>query len=464
MLLTSYVAGDWIAPADRRPIRDAATGALVAETGAGAPDVEAMADHARRVGGPALRAMGFHDRARMLKALAGYLNERKEALYELSYATGATRSDSAVDIDGGIGTVFVYASKGRREMPDGRVYVDGAVEELSRSGAFKGVHIATPLRGVAVHINAYNFPVWGMLEKLAPTLLAGMPAIVKPATQTAYLTHACFEMIVESGILPAGAVQLVCGGVGDLLDRLGPQDVVGFTGSAATATKLKGNPNVVENAVRFHAEQDSLNASILGPDAAPGTPEFDAFVREATREITVKAGQKCTAIRRIVAPRACLDPLTEALAAKLAAIRVGDPRDEATKMGALAGMDQRADVAQAAARIGAACEKVFEGDLGDLGDLDADVGAFLPPMLFRCDKPLEATVPHAVEAFGPVSTLMPYDDPGEAAEIANMGGGSLVASVVTRDADFARTMALESAAWHGRLYFANRDTGKEATG
>lgn len=458
MLLHSYVAGDWVAPDDRRALRDAATGAVVAETGTGAPDVAAMADHARRIGGPALRALTFHDRARMLKALATCLDERKEALYELSFATGATRADSAIDIDGGIGTMFVYASKGRREMPDGHVYVDGEVEELSRSGAFKGVHIATPLRGVAVHINAFNFPVWGMLEKLAPTLLAGVPAIVKPATQTSFLTEACFRMIVESGVLPDGAAQLICGSTGDLLDRLGPQDAVGFTGSAATAVMLKSNPNIIRNAVRLHAEQDSLNAAVLGPDAAPGSPEFDAFIREAAREITVKAGQKCTAVRRIVAPAAHADAVVAALSARLAEAKMGDPRDGATRLGALAGLDQRADVEAQTAKLAAACERVFAGEQA------MKTGAFMAPALFRCDDPMAATVPHEVEAFGPVATIMPYEDAGEAAAIANRGGGSLVASVFTHDAGFAREMALESAAWHGRLYFANRDTGKAATG
>ena len=461
MLLTSYAAGEWVTPANPRPIHDAATGALVAETGGAAPDVEAMADHARRVGGPALRAMTFHDRARMLKALATYLTGRKEELYALNYATGATRSDGAVDIEGGIGTLFVYASKGRKEMPDGHVYVDGEPEMLGRTGAFQGLHIATPLLGVAVHINAFNFPVWGMLEKLAPTLLAGMPAIVKPATQTAYLTHLCFQMMMDSGVLPEGAVQLICGPTGDLLDRLGAQDVVSFTGSADTATMLRSNANLLANAVRFHAEADSLNASILGPDAAPDTPEFDAFIKEAAREITVKAGQKCTAIRRIIAPRAHVDAVIGALSARLAKTPAGDPRDEATRLGALAGLSQRADVAAQAAKIGAVASKVFEGDLGGV---DAEKGAFLAPMLFHCADPKAAADVHRVEAFGPVSTIMPYDDAADAAEIANMGGGSLVASAFTHDAGFARDLTLASAAWHGRLYFANRDTGKEATG
>ncbi len=459
MLLESYVAGRWAAPAETRPVFDAVTGAEVARSGAVAPEVGAMAEHARAVGGPALRALGFHDRARMLKALAAYLAERKEALYELSFATGATRADSAVDIEGGIGTLFAYASMGRRHLPDGKLYVDGPVETLSRAGGFKGLHAYTPLRGVAVAINAFNFPVWGMLEKLAQTVLAGLPIIVKPATETAYVTHACFRMMVESGVLPEGSVQLVCGPVGDLLDRLGPQDVVSFTGSAATAAKLRGAPNLIRGAVRFHAEQDSLNAAILGPDAAPGTPEWDAFLREAAREITVKAGQKCTAIRRILAPADRLDALGAALAERLAATPPGDPRDPATKLGALAGLRQRDDVAAAAARIGAACETVWRGEVPA-----GLTGAFMAPVLFRSDDPLAASAPHEVEAFGPVATLMPYRGAAEAAEIANRGGGSLVASVFTHDPDFAAEIVAEAGAWHGRLYFADRDAGKEATG
>ena len=333
--LRSYAAEKWIAPSgDVSTLRSAVTGEPVATIGAGALDFEAMAQHARTVGGPALRALTFHQRAAMLKALALYLTERREPLYELSYDTGATRPDSMIDIDGGIGTLFAYSSKGRRELPDDTIYVEGALERLSRGGNFLGQHVATSLQGVAVHINAFNFPVWGMLEKLAPTLLAGVPAIVKPASATAWLAEAAFRMIVESGLLPEGAVQFVAGSTGDLLDRLGSQDVVSFTGSAATAGMLRANPTILRNSVRFIAEQDSLNATILGPDAAPGTPEFDTFLREVHREMTAKAGQKCTAIRRVLVPEAHRRATVGALTDRLEKTVIGNPRDEATRMGA----------------------------------------------------------------------------------------------------------------------------------
>ena len=378
----SFAAGRWIGPgAAAQTIRSPVTGEPQARAGSDIPDFGALVEHATTVGGPALRAMGLHDRARMLKALAQHLDARKEALYDLNPMTGATRKDGWIDIDGGIGTMFVYASKGRREMPDGPVFRDGGVEALSRGGSFLGQHVAVPLHGVAVHINAFNFPVWGMLEKMAPALLAGMPVIVKPATVTSYLTEAAFRMVVESGVLPEGAVQLVVGSTGDLLDRLGPQDVVSFTGSADTAVKLKRNETLLREGTRFIAEQDSLNASILGPDAAPGSPEFDLFVREAAREITVKAGQKCTAIRRIIVPREHADALTEALAAKLAEVRLGDPADEATTMGALVSAAQRADVLDKVARLRAEAELVAGSDEGD------PATGLLPPMLLRCPDP-----------------------------------------------------------------------------
>ncbi len=463
--LESYARGRWAAPSGARPIRSAVTGEVVAEAGTDGLDFDAMARHAREVGGPALRAMTFHDRARMLKALAGALNDAKAPLYALSSMTGATRADSQIDIDGGIGTLMVYASKGRREMPDSHVYLDGAVEGLSRSGAFRGRHICTPLHGVAVHINAFNFPVWGMLEKLAPTLLAGMPAIVKPATSTAYLAEAAFRIIIDSGILPEGAAQFVAGGTGDLLDRLGGQDAVAFTGSAATAGLLRRTPALLDGSVRFTAEQDSLNASVLGPDAAPGTPEFDMFVAEAVREITTKAGQKCTAIRRIIVPAPHLDAVTEALAARLAGVRIGDPALATTDMGALASAAQKRDVLAMADRIGAEATRVFgDPDAFRVEGADPRRGAFVPPMLFRCDDPDAARDVHAVEAFGPVSTVMPYRDAAHAVALANRGGGSLVASVFTDDPDFARDAALGAAAFHGRLYFADRGIGKEGTG
>jgi oxepin-CoA hydrolase / 3-oxo-5,6-dehydrosuberyl-CoA semialdehyde dehydrogenase len=461
----SYAMGQWIAPgAKARAIHGPVTGARIAMAGGAPLKVQGMLDWARRTGGSALRAMTFHQRASMLKALALYLGSRKEELYAINPLTGATRRDGAVDIDGGIGTMLVIASKGRREMPDGHVYVDGAVEQLSRKGSFLGQHIAVPLQGVAVHINAFNFPVWGMLEKLAPTLLAGMPAIVKPATQTCYLTEACFRMIIESGLLPAGAVQLVIGGVGDMLDRLGAQDVVSFTGSADTALHLRANPRLMRNSVRFHSEQDSLNATILGPDAAQGTPEFDLFIKEAANEITTKAGQKCTAIRRIIVPQSAMGDVTDALMARLAGVTVGDPADKGVRMGALASAAQKGDVlAKLRAMEGETVRLTGDPETVALTGAGPE-GAFLAPTLLRCDDPDAATAVHELEAFGPVSTLMPYRDPDHAAELANRGGGSLVASLVTNDPQVARQVTLASAAWHGRLYIVGRDSMGEATG
>ncbi|MEX0283196.1 MAG: phenylacetic acid degradation bifunctional protein PaaZ [Paracoccaceae bacterium] len=461
----SYAMAQWIEPgAEARAIHGPVTGEQIALAGGAPLDVQGMLDWARGTGGPALRAMGFHDRARMVKAVATYLNERKEELYALNPLTGATRRDGAVDIDGGIGTMFVFASKGRREMPDGNVYVDGGIEGLSRSGSFIGQHIAVPMQGVAVHINAFNFPVWGMLEKLAPTLLAGMPAIIKPATQTCYLTEACFRMIVESGILPEGAVQLVIGGTGDMLDRLGAQDVVAFTGSADTALHLRSNPALMRNSVRFHSEQDSLNATILGPDVAVGTPAFDQFIKEAANEITTKAGQKCTAIRRIIVPDAVMGDVADALQARLASTSVGDPAAEGVRMGALASAAQKADVlAKVQALAGETVSLTGDPEVLDLVGA-GPAGAFLKPTLLRCDDPDAAKNVHEMEAFGPVSTLMPYRDLSHASALANRGGGSLVASLVTDDPAVARDVTLGSAAWHGRLYITGASSAKESTG
>ncbi|MCW8841860.1 MAG: phenylacetic acid degradation bifunctional protein PaaZ, partial [Rhodobacteraceae bacterium] len=464
--ISSFAAGQWVAPgAGARTIHSAITGAPIASAGNDALDVQAMLDHARNVGGPALRALGFHDRARMLKALAAHLGAHKQALYDLSFNTGATQSDHLIDIDGGIGTLFVFASKGRRELPDGKIYVDGEIEQLSRHGTFQGQHICTPLHGVAVHINAFNFPVWGMLEKLAPTLLAGVPAIVKPATNSCYVTELAVKLMLDSGILPDGALQLVSGGLGDMLDRLTCQDVVSFTGSADTALKLRQNPHILENSVRFVAEQDSLNASILGPDAAPGTPEFDLFVKEVQREMTAKAGQKCTAIRRIIAPENTVQAVIDALSARLAKTTIGDPRLETTRMGALVSLDQKRDVLAKAALIGQEAERVFgDPDNFTVEGADAETGAFLPPMLYHCADPDRATHVHDTEAFGPVSTIMGYRDLDHAIALANRGEGSLVASVITRDPTVAREVALGAGAFHGRLYFNNRDSMKESTG
>ena len=462
----SFLGGEW-RPADdgARGIASAVTGEPLAIAGQASLDTEAMLEFARTKGGPALRAMSFHDRARMLKALALELSKFKDELYALSHTTGATKPDAMIDVDGGISTMLVYASKGRREMPDGHIYVEGELEMLSRSGTFVGQHVATSLKGVAVHINAFNFPVWGMLEKLAPTLLAGMPAIVKPATATCHVTEQCVRRMIESGLLPEGAVQLVAGGLGDLLDRLDYQDVVGFTGSAKTALMLRSSPKLLERSVRFVAEQDSLNASVLGPDVTEGSPEFDILVKEVVREMTAKAGQKCTAIRRILVPQALLGPVGDAIIEKLGKIRIGDPALETTRMGALASAAQKADVRDKAARIAAEC-RVLTGnpDEFEVDGADASRGAFVPPMLFACDNPDAADAVHSVEAFGPVATLMPYRDLAHAGALMNRGRGSLVASVITHDPAVARALLLDAGASHGRIYVNNRDSAKEATG
>ncbi|GAA4743162.1 phenylacetic acid degradation bifunctional protein PaaZ [Sphingomonas daechungensis] len=443
-------------------LQSAIDGAPVATTGSGGIDFGEMLKHARDVGGPALRKLTFHERARVLKALGQAIMARKEELYELNYLTGATRKDGWIDIEGGAGTLFSFSSKGRRELPDAHVLMDGAVEPLSKSGSFVGQHIYTPLQGAAVHINAFNFPVWGMLEKLAPTFLAGVPAIVKPASSTAYLTEAAVRIMTDSGVLPTGALQLIVGGVGDLFDHLTGQDVVSFTGSASTALKLRTHPTVMRESVRFIAEQDSLNASVLGPDAAPSTPEFDLFVREVAIEMTVKAGQKCTAIRRAMAPAAYLDAVQQALAEKLASTKVGDPRSADTRMGALVSLSQRDDVRQKIAELEAAGARIVAGNPS--ADSAVAGGAFLPPVLLRTDDPWSTVAVHDVEPFGPVSTIMPYRDLDDAIALANRGKGSLALSLFTHSADAARDFIGGAAAYHGRMLVIDRTNSKESTG
>ncbi|MCH2163870.1 MAG: phenylacetic acid degradation bifunctional protein PaaZ [Marinovum sp.] len=463
--IQSFIAGQWQAPdSSARAIENAITGTTMAEAG-GPVSAADILGYANDHGGPALRAMTFHDRARMLKALATHLGTHKQALYDLSFATGATAKDHLIDIDGGIGTMFVFASKGRREMPDARVYRDGAVEQLSRQGTFLGQHICTPKPGVAVHINAFNFPVWGMLEKLAPAILGGMPVIVKPATATCYVTELAVKLMLEADILPPGALQLVSGGLGDLLDHLGSQDVVSFTGSAATGLKLRSHPGLLSQATSFIAEQDSLNASLLGPDAVPGTSEFDLFIKEVAREITVKAGQKCTAVRRILVPRAQEQAVVEALRGRLAGVSLGDPRRDDVRMGALVNQAQRRDVLEtiAALRTEATCVSGDPDEMTILGE-DAQSGAFLPPMLFHCADPDSAQVVHDTEAFGPVATLMGYRDIDHGVALLNRGGGSLVASLITHDTAIAEEVAFGAAAYHGRLYINDRTSMGEATG
>ncbi len=461
----SFAAGKWVAPgSNTRAIHSAVTGEKIAIAGSGKLDFQLMLDHARDQGGSALRELSFHDRARAIKTLALYLNEHKEALYELSFMAGCTRSDSWVDIDGGIGTLFAYASIGRRELPDGHTYLDGKVEQLSRNGTFVGQHICTPKLGVGVHINAFNFPVWGMLEKLAPTLLAGVPAIVKPATATCYITEACFKLMLESEAFPPGSFQLITGGTGDLLDRLTAQDVVSFTGSAATALGLRSNPHILKNSIPFIAEQDSLNATVLGPDVSVGSPEFDLFVKEVVSEMTTKAGQKCTAIRRIMAPEELVAPAIEAIDAKLSKIQIGHPALEDTDMGPLVSEAQRYDVMTIACLIEDEAKAIVSHEGLFVNGADSVAGAFLAPQLSHCEDPDAAKNVHELEAFGPFATIMPYRDLDHACALLNRGGGSLVASVITHDPQVARKIAVGSAAWHGRIYINDRTSMKESTG
>lgn len=464
--LESYLCGSWrTGQGTAKPLANAATGDVIAEIDSTGLDFAEALDFGRGAGA-ALRAMTVHERALMLKALGLKLMAQKEEFHALSLATGATPRDGQIDIEGGIGTLLNYASRARRELPNTRVLTDGPLEPLSKDSSFSAQHILSPLRGVAVHINAFNFPIWGMLEKLAPNLLAGMPAIVKPASQTAYLTELMVRRIIDTGLLPAGSLQLICGGVGDLLDHVTGQDVVTFTGSAATGQRLRTHPAIVGNSTRFTMEADSLNACLLGPDAGPGSPEFDLFIREVTREMTAKAGQKCTAIRRVIVPRAQVEAVRDALRAALAHVSVGLPEDPATRMGALAGLDQRSDVRRAVAQLAAEAEIVLgDPDSVELVSGDAERGAFLNPILLYADNPLQAhSSVHNVEAFGPVATLMPYDDLHQATELAAMGKGSLVSSVFTNAPDVAQELVHGLAPLHGRVMIGNRDSAATSTG
>jgi oxepin-CoA hydrolase/3-oxo-5,6-dehydrosuberyl-CoA semialdehyde dehydrogenase len=464
--LGNLVANQWVeGDGDGNILTSAVTGEPVAAITSNGLDFKAILDYAKSVGGPNLRKLTFHERGDMLKALAIYLNEIKQEVYALSTQTGATRKDSWPDIDGGISTMFVFSSKGRREMPNDHVYLDGGVEQLSRNGTFVGQHIFTPKLGAAIQINAFNFPCWGMLEKLAPSLLAGVPAIIKPASSTAYLTELMVRRIVESGILPAGSVQLICGGVGDLFDHLDCQDTIAFTGSKTTAEMLQAHPRVVSESVAFTAETDSLNMSILGPDAVPGTPEFDLYIQEVTREMTSKAGQKCTAIRRIIAPAAIASEVVSALSTALGQIRIGNPAIKDVDMGSLASLGQRDEVRDRIRQLATEADVVFGGtDDFDVVDADSEKGAFFMPTLLHCQKPLTASAVHSVEAFGPVSTVLPYDTIDEAIELARLGEGSLAGSIITNDNKVARELVLGTAAYHGRMVVINRHCAAESTG
>jgi len=459
-VLESYLAGSWRpGKAEGKPLLDAATGAPVATIDASGLDLAEALAWGRDKGGSALRKMKYHERALMLKTLAQTLMDQKEVFYQESFATGATRKDSWIDIEGGIGTMFAYSSKARREMPNIRVFVEGSVEPLSRDNSFSGQHILTPLNGIAVHINAFNFPCWGMLEKIAPALIAGVPCLVKPASQTAYLTELMVRHILDSGILPEGALQLLCGSAGDLIDHLTGQDVVTFTGSAATGQMLRANPAIVQNSVRFSMEADSLNAAVLGPDVTPEDPEFDLFVKEVAREMTVKAGQKCTAIRRVIVPRKLAAAVADALGQRLGKTVIGDPREDNVTMGPLASAGQRQEVLARIEDLKSEAEL-----LSTPGDAGTQAGAFAVPVMLHCDKPLSAEAIHSVEAFGPVVTLMPYDDLEEAVELTHKGKGSLVASVFTNDPAVAEEAVLGMAPFHGRVMIGNRTSAKSSTG
>lgn len=464
--VTSYVAGRWLDPVgDRVPLLDATTAEPVADIGTAAIDLAPVIDHARSVGGPALRELTFHQRALILKQLALHLNGRREQFYSLSTRTGATKRDSLVDVDGGIGVLFTYGSRGRRDLPNSTVLIDGAVEKLGRGGRFVGQHIYTARRGVALQINAFNFPVWGMLEKLGPAFLAGVPTVVKPASQTSYLTQAVVAEIIASGILPEGSLQLVAGGSRGLLDLLDEQDTVAFTGSASTATVLRTHPRVLTGGVRFGAEADSLNFSVLGVDIEPGSIEFDLYVRQLVTEMTAKAGQKCTAIRRALVPEPLVDAVIDAVRARIAEkVRVGNPASPDVTMGALVSLPQRDEVRKNLEALTAAARVVIgDPDRFEVVDADPQRGAFLPPILLRATDPGRGE-PHDIEVFGPVSTVIGYRDTGHAVELAARGKGSLVGSVVSADPDVVRDLVLGVAPWHGRVLVLDADSAPESTG
>jgi oxepin-CoA hydrolase / 3-oxo-5,6-dehydrosuberyl-CoA semialdehyde dehydrogenase len=463
--LRSYVSGAWTEPADEgRPVLDAVTGEEVARVSSAGVDAGAALAYGRSVGGPALRELTFHQRGALLKSLGQALREHRPELYELSARTGATLGDAKFDVDGGIGVLLSYASKARRELPNDTVLTEGQAEPLGKGGTFVGQHILTPLRGVAVQINAFNFPVWGPLEKFAPAFIAGVPSLIKPATQTAYLTARLVELMVGTGLLPPGSLQLVCGSADGLLGQLGEEDLVSFTGSAATARQLRAHPVIIGRSVRFNAEADSLNCSVLGPDAEPGTPEFELYIRQLVTEMTVKAGQKCTAIRRALVPAARTDEVAEAVRDRLAAVVVGNPVTEGVQMGALASLEQREEVRRSVKALSAAGRIVYgDPDHVDVAGASAERGAFISPLLLRSDD-ANRPEPHEVEAFGPVSTIIGYQGTGDVIELAARGRGSLAGSVVTADADFARDVVLGLAPWHGRILVLDRDDASESTG
>ena len=461
--IQSYIGGRWQGAEAATALRSAIDGKTISHTHAESIDFAEAVEHARRKGLPALMALDFQERALRLKALAKYLMEHKEQLYAVSAHTGATKVDSWIDIDGGAGTLFAYASIGSNELPSGNLVHEGPAFPLGKKGGFSGTHVLVPRGGLAVHINAFNFPIWGLLEKFAPSFLAGMPCIGKPASATSYLTEAAMRLIVQSNILPEGSLQLVIGGTGDLLNRLNGADVVTFTGSADTAARLRVHPNLIANSIPFNAEADSLNCAILGQDVSPDDEEFELFVKEVAREMTVKAGQKCTAIRRAIVPAKHMDAVIEKLSTRLAKTTVGDPSVEGVRMGPLASHAQQADVAERIALLRKDAELAFSGKAEWVGEGTSN-GAFCAPTLLACRKPVDVDSVHNVEAFGPVSTVMAYEEFDEALALAARGQGSLVATLVTKDAAVAAKAIPAMAAWHGRLHILDREAAVESTG
>lgn len=462
--LKNYLHGEWIEGKGKGTVLyNAVNGKEVAISDAEGLDLAGALEYGRTIGYKNLSSMTFYDRGQMLKKVALYLIKNKKKYYDLSFMTGATKVDSWIDIEGGFGTFFSYSGLAKRMLPNTPFWVDGETVKTSVNGTHLGTHILTPSEGVSVHINAFNFPVWGMMEKLSTSLLAGVPAVIKPATPGSYVTEAVFRDMIESGYLPEGAIQLVCGSARTLLDTLQDGDSVAFTGSATTGKKLKSLPSVAGNSVRFNMESDSLNASILGPDAKRGTPEYDLFIREVKNELTCKAGQRCTAIRRVIVPESLIGQVEEDLIGALDKVKMGDPLNKETRMGSLVGKDQYNDVMAQLNKLKEETELIYDGKQ-ELVDASYEKGAFMTPKLFLNDKPFEKQISHEVEAFGPVSTIMPYKDPEEAAAIAKLGKGSLVGSIMSRDNDFVAETSWKMANSHGRIYVLNRDNAKEATG
>jgi oxepin-CoA hydrolase/3-oxo-5,6-dehydrosuberyl-CoA semialdehyde dehydrogenase len=463
--LGNYITGKWVnGDGEGQTLYNAVTGETIASASARGLDFKNILEYGRTVGNPALRKMTFHERGNMLKALALHLRNHLDKFYKISYQTGATKADSWIDIEGGIGNLFANASL-RRKFPNTFFCIDGESHNLSKGGSFMGTHILVPKEGVAVHINAFNFPVWGMLEKIAVNLLAGVPAVVKPATITSYLTEALVKEIVASNILPDGALQLICGGAGDLLDYVTSQDVVTLTGSASTGLKLRSHPKILNESVPFNMEADSLNCIVLGRDVNPDQPEWDIFIKEIRKEITVKAGQKCTAIRRIFVPENKMEDMWKAIATSLSQTTIGNPLNEKVRMGSLAGQTQRLEVKEQIKKLLASSQIIYGSlDSVQVIDADAEKGAFISPVLLINEKPFSSNEPHEVEAFGPVSTLMPYKNMDEAIELSKKGKGSLCSSIVTADNKIARHYVLGAATHHGRILVLNNECAGESTG